>query len=167
MSSKNWFLVQFKPNSHFKAERNLSNQGFDTFLPLHEVTCRKASKFHKIIRPLFPGYMFVSNDQSIVSWSKINSTIGVSRIITFNSKPTPIPTTLILKLKKRCNELGILTPNPKLREGDKVKIIIGPFTDYVATVEALEENQRIWVLVDLMGQKSRMQITTNKLKAIN
>ena len=55
-----WSLIQFKPNSHRLAERNLHRQGFDTFLPKQKITRIKASRFVGDLKPLFPGYMFVS-----------------------------------------------------------------------------------------------------------
>jgi transcriptional antiterminator RfaH len=58
--AKNWYLIQFKPNSHQIAARNLIRQGFEIFLPLQEITKRKDTKFTNVLRPLFPGYMFVS-----------------------------------------------------------------------------------------------------------
>ena len=55
-----WYLIQLKPNSHRLAERNLNRQGFETFLPMQKITRRKASRFVSDLKPLFPGYMFVS-----------------------------------------------------------------------------------------------------------
>ena len=43
--SKEWFILQFKPNSHHQAAKNLNRQGFETFLPLHDTTSRKISRF--------------------------------------------------------------------------------------------------------------------------
>lgn len=57
-----WFLAQLKPNSVKIAERNLKRQGFRTFLPVEEVTKRANSKFVTAVRPMFPGYIFVSFD---------------------------------------------------------------------------------------------------------
>ena len=57
---KHWYLIQFKPNSHRLAERNLRQQGFETFLPMQKITHRKISRFVNDLKPLFPGYMFVS-----------------------------------------------------------------------------------------------------------
>ena len=45
---KNWFLLQFKPNAHKLAKRNLQLQGFETFLPLQEITVRKKTSFIKV-----------------------------------------------------------------------------------------------------------------------
>jgi hypothetical protein len=61
-----WYLIQFKPNSHRVAERNLHRQGFQTFLPMQKITRRKASRFVSDLKPLFPGYMFVSVDSDLV-----------------------------------------------------------------------------------------------------
>ena len=77
--SKEWFILQFKPNSHHLAAKNLNRQGFETFLPLHETTSRKLSRFINTSKPLFPGYMFIKFDKLESEWHKINSTYGVSR----------------------------------------------------------------------------------------
>ena len=50
-----WFLAQMKPNSHDIANRNLTRQGFETFLPLQEETRRTRGRFVTRRRPLFPG----------------------------------------------------------------------------------------------------------------
>ena len=63
-----WYLVQFKPNSHSIALRNLTRQGFETFLPMLSVTSRVGSRFMSKSRPLFPGYLFVALDTVQGAW---------------------------------------------------------------------------------------------------
>ncbi|MDB4110546.1 transcriptional activator RfaH, partial [Amylibacter sp.] len=101
--SKEWFILQFKANSHRQAVKNLTRQGFETFLPLYNSTSRKASRFISSSRPLFPGYMFITFDRTKSEWHKINNTFGVSRLITFNSTIQSIPSTFIDNLMTRCN----------------------------------------------------------------
>ena len=165
--SKEWFVIQFKPNSHHQARKNLTRQGFDTFLPLHDITLRKSSRFVSSNKPLFPGYMFVSFDKTETKWHKINNTYGVSRLITFNSILKSIPTTFVENLMKRYDLSGNLLPVEKLNKGDQVKILNGPFANFIATVEKYEDDQRIWILMDLMGRKSKIQATTDKLQLSN
>ena len=160
---KQWFLIQFKPNSHRLAERNLHRQGFDTFLPMQKITRRKASRFVSDLKPLFPGYMFVSVNSELAPWRSINSTIGVSRLVSFEGKPKPLPLQLISGLKLRCDASGVLLPPKTLNEGDSVEMLTGPFANFIATVDTIDPEQRIWVLMDFMGQKTRMQITTDQL----
>ena len=159
-----WYLLQLKPNSHRIAERNLNRQGFKTFLPMQEVTRRKASHFVNDLKPLFPGYMFVSFDTEIDAWRKINSTMGVSRLVSFGSEPKALPTQLVSGLIMRCDENGKLLPPNTLCEGDSVELLTGPFAKFVATVDSIDPEQRIWVIMDYMGQKTRIQIASDQLR---
>ena len=161
--SKKWFILQFKPNSHHQAVKNLNNQGFKTFLPLHNTTSRKASRFISTNKPLFPGYMFITFDKTDTEWHKINSTYGVSRMITFNSVLKSIPTDFIDNLMKRYDSSGNLLPIQKLKKGDQVTVLKGPFGNFIATVEKYESDQRIWILMDLMGRKTKIQTPSDNL----
>jgi transcriptional antiterminator RfaH len=161
---KHWYLIQFKPNSYRLAERNLHRQGFETFLPMQKITRRKASRFVSDLKPLFPGYMFVSVNSDLAPWRTINSTIGVSKLVSFEGKPKPLPLQLISGLMLRCDASGILLPPKSLSEGDSVEMLTGPFASFIATVDTIDPEQRIWVLLDFMGQKTRMQVTADKLQ---
>ena len=68
-----WYVVQFNPKKHKIAVRNLERQGFEIFLPMHELTRRMAVKFETVIRPLFGGYMFVAYDPEQAPWRQTNS----------------------------------------------------------------------------------------------
>jgi len=165
--SKEWFILQFKSNSHHLAVKNLNRQGFETFLPFHNITSRKACKFINNSQPLFPGYMFITFDRANTEWHRINNTYGVSKLITFNSKLKSIPTIFINNLMMRYDLSGKLLPIEKLKKGDQVKVLEGPFADFIATVEAYETEKRIWVLMNLMGRKSKIQIATDYLQLSN
>ena len=162
--SKEWFLLQFKSNSHHLAVKNLNRQRFETFLPLHDTTSRRLSRFINTSKPLFPGYMFITFNRTDTEWHKINNTYGVSRLITFNSILKPIPTTFIDSLMKRYNLSSKLIPIVEMKKGDKVKVLEGPFANFIATIEKYESEQRIWILMDLMGRKTKLQIPSNALK---
>jgi transcriptional antiterminator RfaH len=162
-----WYILQFKPNSHYQAIKNLNLQGFKIFLPLHEITSRKTSKFINSTRPLFPGYMFIAFDKTKIEWQKINNTFGVSRLVTFNSILKSIPAEAIDNLRARCDSAGKLQPKKKLTKGDQVKVLKGPFADLIATIETYETDQRIWILMDLMGRKTKIQTPLDALQPSN
>ena len=161
--SKEWFILQFKSNSHHLAAKNLNRQGFETFLPLHETTSRRLSRFINTSKPLFPGYMFIKLDRAESEWHKINSTYGVSRLITFNSILKSIPIIFVDHLIKRYDLSGKLIPIKKLKKGDHVTLLKGPFANFIATVEKYEADQRIWILMDLMGRKTEIQTPSDNL----
>jgi transcriptional antiterminator RfaH len=158
--SKEWFILQFKSNSHRQAAKNLSQQGFKIFLPLHDTTSQKLSRFTNTSKPLFPGYMFIRFDQAESEWHKINNTYGVSRLISSKS----IPNSFVDNLMKRYDSLGNLLPMKKLKKGDQVTVLKGPFANFIATVEKYEADQRISILMDLMGRKTKVQTFSDALK---
>ena len=161
--SKEWFILQFKSNSHHLAAKNLTQQGFETFLPLHETTSRTLSRFINTSKPLFPGYMFIKFDRAESKWQKINSTYGVSRLITFNSNLKSVPTIFVDHLMKRYDLSGKLLPIKKLKKGNQVTVLNGPFTNFIATVEKYEADQRVSILMDLMGRKTKIQTPSDNL----
>ena len=161
--STNWFLLQFKPNSHHLAERNLQRQGFESFLPLCEITKHRSSRYVTDLRPLFPGYMFVAFDPERGSWRQINCTIGVSKLVSFGCQPSPVPLDLISGLMLRCDAGGKLLPQ-QLNKGDEVQLLTGPFVNYIAKVETIDAKQRVLVLMDLMGRITRMSVDSNQLQ---
>ena len=165
--SKEWFILQFKPNSHHQATKNLTRQGFETFLPLHDATSRKLSRFVNTSKPLFPGYMFIRFNRAEAEWHKINNTYGVSRLITFNSILKSIPTSFVDSLMKRYDLSGKLLPIQKLKKGDQVTVLTGPFANFIATVEKYEADHRISILMDLMGRKTKIQTPSDALKLLD
>ena len=162
---KKWLIAQIKPNSYNTAIQNLERQGFETFLPIMEITQRKKNKFIVKNDYVFPGYMFVGFGLHTLSWTKINSTYGVSKILAYNKKPSEISSDLILELKKRYQITINPTQKVNLQKGDAIKFYAGPFVDLIAKVESVEKNNRIWVLLEAMGGHQRLKIhsvDTNK-----
>lgn len=51
-----------------------------------------------------------------------------------------------------------------LKAGDQVTLTKGPFTDFVATIESIAPDQRIWVLMSLMGTQTRVAVTAAHLR---
>jgi transcriptional antiterminator RfaH len=163
---QSWFLIQLKPNSHRIAEKNLGRQGFETFLPLQETTRRQDTRFVSALRPLFPGYMFVRLDPHASPWRKINATYGVARIVSFTDGPAPVPDSLVLALLDRCDERGHLLKPAALASGDNVKVVEGPFAEFAGTVETIDAEKRVWLLLEFMGQTTRIQVAVSQVVAM-
>lgn len=151
-----WYLIQTKPNAHRMAEKNLTRQGYAVFLPLIEQTRRDALRFRTKTQPLFPGYLFIGLSDGAPSWRSINATHGVSRAVSLDGHYRPVPGALIAGIKARCSPDGLFQANDPLFKGDQVQIQKGPFASFFAEVESLAPDQRVWVLIDLLGQKSRI-----------
>ena len=161
---ESWFLVQLKPNSAHIAERNLQRQGFRTFLPLEQRTEKRNNRFVTIERPLFPGYIFASLEAGGGLWRSVNSTHGVTRLVSFGKEPAAVPAQLIAELMQRCDSRGRLLPPELLQPGDQVTLTTGPFASFVAEVERIAPDPRVWVLMEFMGGQARVAVEANQLR---
>ena len=164
-SDSTWFLAQYKPNCHRIAERNLRRQAIRTFLPVHEETKRSRGKFVTRTQPLFPGYLFVALNMAAGGWRKANSTFGISRLITMGAEPQPVPADLVAQLMLRCDHEGRLSAPKSLQPGDRVVVTKGALTEFVATVESIEPQRRVWVLLNFMGGAIRAEMSDTQLQS--
>ena len=161
-----WYLVQIKPNSAALALRNLTRQGFKTFAPMQTETRQVGERFRTATRLLFPGYLFVSLNSKEGSWRSVNSTIGVSRLVAFGCKPATVPRGLVEQIALRCDAEGLMLPPAALKPGDQVLVTSGPFTGFLAEVARCEADQRVWLLLDLMSQLTRVQMNAENVKRL-
>ena len=161
-----WYLLQHKPNKQNIALENLKRQGFETFYPLLENTKRTNSRFKNSFSPLFPGYIFVFFNIEDSSWIKIKYTIGVSRIVGFNSVPSKVPVDIILALQQKYNRSHKLLSAKNIKTGVNTKILKGPLSGFVGKIEEYDANSRIKILLEFMGNQKRISINVDKTDLI-
>lgn len=156
---ESWYLVQLKPGGLDRAVTNLARQGYESFMPLREETRRRAGRWSTIIRPLFPGYLFVKVSDSRRNWKSINATYGVSRLVALEAgRPTEVAPAIIEALQIRFSEDGTLQPPAEFEVGDQVEVVSGLFANKFAEIEAIPEQGRIYVLLELMGRFTRAEL---------
>ena len=163
----NWYLLQTKPNGHRTACKNLKRQGFNVFLPLIIKTANKNGKFLEAKAPLFPGYVFMGTSIDPVPWKSVNGTRGVSSVVTLDGVYRPVDAYIIEGLQSRCDGDGVIQRLNDITSGDRVKIERGPFAEFICTVDNIQDDQRAWVLVDLLNQKTRAEFSLDAVSKVN
>lgn len=165
--SRDWFVVQLKPQGLKRAEENLARQGFDSFCPKRvEASLRAGRRIERPV-PLFPGYLFVAFDPGSRGWTGIHSTRGIARlIVTDIRKPTPLPSSFMAGLMARCDDQGFLGVPSDLAEGDRIRLLSGPFADTVASIEKLQDGDRIRILMDLMGRQTPISVAMSQVEKL-
>jgi transcriptional antiterminator RfaH len=154
-----WFVVRTKPRAEEKAVWHLANQGFAAYLPRYRRRVRHARRNAIVLRPLFPGYLFVGLDPMRCRWRSINGTIGVHEILTTGDMPLAVPEAIIVEIRSREDETGAvkLAP-PSFTRGQAVRLLEGPLADVSGLFEEMRDENRIILLVSLLGRKVRMQV---------
>src|SRR5262249_39078897 len=156
--NERWFLVHTQPHCERKAEMNLAAQGFRAHLPQIQKTIRHARQLRTVRAPLFPRYMFLILDLGRDRWLSVRSTIGVSSLFTCEDRPVPVPEGVVEALIERTDEANLTLFNSGLVPGQSVRILSGPFVDFVGTLERLDDAGRVQVLLDMMGSAVRVAL---------
>ncbi len=162
-----WFAAQLKPNGYAKAKHNLERQGYKTFMPLLERVVSHARTKRRVMRPLFPGYIFITFDPGRTQWRSINNTFGVSSLIMARTNtPARVPDSLMTALLTRCDVSGHILPPEKFNAGDKVRIIGGAFEGTLAKVQHASEGERVRLLLDIMGRSVSTDCAQGELEIL-
>jgi transcriptional antiterminator RfaH len=149
--NERWFLVHTQPKSERKAQMHLGAQGFRTHFPTIEKTIRHARQLRTVRAPLFPRYLFLILDPARDRWLSVQSTVGVSSLYTCDDRPIPVPEGIVETLVQNTDEANLTLFARGLATGQCVRILRGPFADFVGTIERLDAAGRVRVLLDMMG----------------
>jgi len=111
-------------------------------------------------RKFFPGYILVRMEMSDETWHIVKNTPKVTGFIGSKDRPSPIPDQEVESLRTRIDE-GTLKPKPKFKyeNGDHVRIIDGPFTNFDGIVDEVKpEKGKLRVIVSIFGRSTPVEL---------
>jgi transcription elongation factor/antiterminator RfaH len=162
--NERWYVAQTLPYQELRAEVQLRQQGFWSFLPRMIKTVRHARKMHDVKAPVFPGYIFVAFDQLRDRWQAVNSTLGVRRLIVANDRPVPVPRGLTETFIESCGVDDVMRFDGGLSSGQSVRVIRGAFVDLIGRIEQIDANGRVRILLDMMGGEVSVVLSRASLR---
>lgn len=162
-----WYAVHSQPLCETKARFNLERQGYQVYLPQYLKRRRHARRIDWVRAPLFPRYFFVALDDEVARWRPINSTVGVSGIVGWGDVPMPVPDWVVDEIRAREDKDGLvaLATASTFRKGDEVHIVRGPMADSVGIFDAVADQDRVVVLLSLMGRQVKVRVPTTAISA--
>ena len=102
-----------------------------------------------------------------VPWKSVNGTRGISKAVTLDGVYRPIDIRIIEGLQRRCDKNDVIQKMDHIVKGDRAKIEKGYFSEFICTVDRIEDGQRAWVLIDLLKQKTRAKVSVSHLSKIS
>ena len=156
---KDWYLVKTKSKQEDIAILNLENQNFHVYCP-HALISNKDVA-------LFPGYIFIQLDKDTQNWSPIRSTKGVLHFVRFGLNYATIPNNIIEFIKaNQLNTAEKLSNINKFKAGDNVQITDGVFKNCTAIFKSYKSDERVILLMNLLGQQQNITINQKSLNAL-
>ncbi|HER26028.1 MAG TPA: transcriptional activator RfaH [Rhodospirillales bacterium] len=164
---KRWYVVRTHAMAEEKANFNLTRQGYNSYLPRYLKRRSHARRVCWAPQPLFPRYLFVRMDTRTTQWRAIRSTFGVSHFICQGDEPSPAPDGVVEKIMASENDKGYVGLNreTRFRKGQAVEIADGPMAEASAIFDCVDDNDRVTLLMDLMGRRLRVRVPLEAIRA--
>ncbi len=162
-----WYVVHCYSGHENKVKHNLEqriesmgmkDKIFEVIVPTEEEVEIKDGKRRVVERRIFPGYILVNMIMTEESWYVVRNTPGVTGFVGMGNKPTPLRPEEVAQILKR---MEVETPRVRVtfKEGDRVRIIEGPFNDFRGTVAEVDmERGKVRVLVNFFGRETPVEL---------
>lgn len=162
--SQKWFALYTMPQTEQSVVRHLDARQIESFLPTYE-TMRvwKNRQRVKIVRPLFPSYVFVrigAQDRGLALGSP-----GALRIVGNSQGPTPVAETEIEFLRSDFCRTR-LEPYCELVIGKRVRINAGPMQGVQGTLVQKKSGHRFILTIELINQHAALEVRAEDLELI-
>jgi transcription antitermination factor NusG len=115
-------------------------------------------------RALFPGYAFV---QISLQWHAARYCPGVIRLVGDGGAPSHVPDGVVEELRRHeRNGLVVLPERGRIRRGATVRILRGPFEGQPAIFADSRPQERVQVLLGLLGSQVKLVLPKDDVAAI-
>ncbi|MBN1680972.1 MAG: transcription termination/antitermination protein NusG [Anaerolineae bacterium] len=164
---RHWYVVHCYSGQENKVrhaiEQRIETMGmqdriFDVVVPTEEEIEVREGKRRTIERRVFPGYILVQMIMDEDSWYVVRNTPGVTGFVGMGNEPTPLRPEEIAQIMRR---MEAEAPKIKVtfRPGQKVRIIDGPFNEFIGTVGDIDmEKAKVRVLVSFFGRETPVEL---------
>lgn len=162
-----WYVVHCYSGQENKVRHNLeqriASMGMkghilDVIVPTEEEIEVKEGKRRVIERRVFPGYILVQMILSEDSWYVVRNTPGVTGFVGMGNTPTPLRPEEVGQILRR---MEAEAPKIKVtyKQGQKVRIIDGPFNDFIGTVSEIDmDRTKVRVMVSFFGRETPVEL---------
>jgi transcriptional antiterminator NusG len=162
-----WYVIHcysgYEKKVRHNLEQRIETMGmkdmiFDVVIPTQEEIEVKEGKRRSIERHVFPGYVLVNLILTEESWYVVRNTPGVTGFVGMGNEPTPLRAEEVTNILKR---MEAEAPHVKVsfKEGERVRIIDGPFNDFRGTVSEIDlEHAKVTVMVNFFGRETPVEL---------
>ena len=167
LNGRAWYVIHSYSGYENKVKANLDqriesmgmqDRIFQVVVPTEEEIEVRDGQRRITEKKIFPGYILVEMLMTDDSWYAVRNTPGVTGFVGMGKKPTPLRPEEVQRIMKRMEEEA-----PKIKvtflPGQRVRIIDGPFSDFVGNVDDIDmDKSKVRVLVSFFGRDTPVEL---------
>jgi transcriptional antiterminator NusG len=164
-----WYVVHTYSGHENKVKANIEklveNRGMQDVIhevrvPTEEHIETKNGKRKVKERKMFPGYVLVKMIMNDESWYLVRNTRGVTGFVGPGSKPVPLT-------DDEVRALGVQEALPQidLQVHDTIKVVSGPFENFIGTVDNINfERRKVKVFISMFGRETLVELDFDQIE---
>jgi transcriptional antiterminator RfaH len=158
-----WTAARAQPQREALAQHFLELSGYSTYCPrLREQRIRNGRKVET--RPvLFPGYLFV---EIVAGWWNARWCPATLGLVMNAGVPCRVPDDVLAAIRKREVRGLVELPRQRLKLGDRLRVVHGPFANHVGLYAGMKPRERVEVLLRILGGQSRVTLPQGDVEAV-
>lgn len=173
-----WYIVKAATGQEGKVtkslkERIVNYKMTDVFaqvlVPEESVVTTANGKKKTIKKKIFPGYVLIKMIMNDKTWHLVRSTDKIQGFVGGTpEKPAPISDEDAANMLSQMED-GFKKPRATFNfsEGESVKVIEGPFANFVGTIEAVSDKGKVRVNVSIFGRPTPVELEFNQVEKIS
>lgn len=162
-----WYVVHTYSGHERKVaaalKQRITSMGLDDkileiIVPTRNIVTVRQGKKEDVQEKIFPGYLLIRMILGDETWLTVRTTQGVTAFVGAGNKPTPISEKEVEAIRKF---MQLEAPKYKttFSAGEAVKIVDGPFTDFLGSIETIDEDRgKVRVLVSIFGRETPVEL---------
>ncbi len=171
-----WYAIQVYSGSEQAVKRGIEllavehgiEDKIDTVIvPTEEVIEVKKGEKKITERTLYPGYVFAHLELDTSLWHKIQRLPKVSRFIGEGKNATPLTEADIKVILDKMENKSAPRPKVDFENGEMVRIIEGPFSNFTGMVEEYDlDHGKLKLNVSIFGRNTPVEILHTQVEKI-
>jgi len=166
-NNKRWYIVHTYSGYEEKVKRSLEQRVktmdaedkiFQVVIPTEDEIEIRGGQRRTVTRKIFPGYVLVEMKMNDESWQVVRNTPGITGFVGGGNKPTPLAEEEVKAILKQMQD-GSPQVKVGFRKGESVRVMDGPFTDFIGTVDEINMGKgKVKVLLSLFGRETSVEL---------
>jgi transcription antitermination factor NusG len=150
-----WYAAYTRPNHEKKVAEQLELRNIEQLLPLYRSMREWKDRRVNLMRPLFPGYVFVHT--SLRERLRVLEVPGIASLVGFGNQPVCMPEEDIQFLRRCMNHKAGVEPYPYPSVGSRVRVKSGPLAGLKGVVVRLKNRTRLVLSFDLIQRSATVE----------
>ena len=173
-----WYIAKAQTGQENKVTKSLKERIVnykmtdlfsEVLVPEETVVTTANGKKKTIKKKFFPGYVLIKMIMNDKTWHLVKSTDKITGFVGGTlDKPAPITNEEAAYMTSQMED-GFKKPRTSINfsEGESVKVIEGPFANFVGTIEAVSDKGKIKVNVSIFGRPTPVELDFTQIEKVS